>query len=80
MQGQEILEGNKFITESMNELELERVQKGQKYWKQVVPREKYPKGGYVNNDIIDYFIDSIVKDVWKKAKQFYTEILCQKEK
>ena len=64
----------------LNELELERVKKGQEHWKQIVPREKFPYGGKVDNETLDHLIENIVDDVWKKAKQFYISESCQKEK
>ena len=44
-----------------------------KYWKKIIPKEKYPRGGKITNDTLEFVIDKIVDDVWAKAKEFYTK-------
>lgn len=63
----------------LTDFEIETVKKGQNHWKQVIPKERFPCGGKVDNETLDVLIENIVDDVWKKAKQFYTSELCKKK-
>ena len=51
--------------------EKEMINKGINHWKKVIPKEKYPKGGYISTETLEYTISNIVDDVWSKAKEFY---------
>ena len=69
------IKSNRIMSERvLTDSELERIKRGQSHWKQVVPRERFPHGGKVDNETLDHIIDNIVDDVWKNAKAFYSKI------
>ncbi len=55
----------------LNIEEIKMIKKGQKHWKNMnVLNEN--KGGYIDSSTIKNLINDVIDDVWRNAKEFYS--------